>query len=246
MRVNNTLKELINSRVYQNSSGKVFDSPVEVLSQSIQLLDSYVDDDKYRIKTHVGSVNRNVDNTPNIAYDKVIVEFQLNTFQSTEDYSNMCIVYDLSGKTPVYKIGVGKTIRTCLNMCIWADTDLYTHQDYRKVNDKLSQYLNTLSDIEDSYIKFKDTFENKILDEQQIYKVLGQVIYKTNNATLRQAVTSAADELQNSKSNYFVESDKTTLWNVYNSITQQFSNKFEKGYIDVPSHTLELSKILYN
>ena len=232
--------------MYQTNNGKVFDTPESILNKHIELLDSYVDDYNYRIKTHVGSVNRNVDNTPNIAYDKVIIEFKLNTFQSTEDCSNMCVVYDLTGKTPIFKLGVGKTVVTCLNMCIWADKDLYTHQDYKKLHDKTSEYLSELQDLEDRYVKFKEKLKNKTLESNQMYKELGKIIYKTNNNVIRQAVLNAADDLQNSKSPYYIQDDNTSLWNVYNAVTQQFSNKLTNGYIDVPSHTLELSKIIYN
>lgn len=242
----NQLKELLNSRVYQNSKGKVFSTPESIFEKPLELLDSYVDDTNYRIRESVGSVNRNSDGTANIAYNKVIIEFKLNTYESTEDYSNICILYDLTGKEGIYKIATGKTVRACLNMCVWADKDLFIHTDYTKLQDKLKSYLDDLDRLEAEYAQFKETLINTKLDKNNTYKVLGKVLYNTNSNTLRTAIVGACDELVNSKSPYYIESDTTNLWNIYNSITQQFSNKFEKNYTDVPSNTLELSKIIYN
>ena len=98
MKINNALKEVLNSRMYENARGTVFNSPKEILTPLIDVLTPYVDDDNYRIKNTVGSINRNDDDSANIAYDKLIVEFELNTGGFAAEYSNMCVVFDLSGK----------------------------------------------------------------------------------------------------------------------------------------------------
>lgn len=245
MIVNNEFNEVMESRMFQNKHGKIHDKPLTILEPSLKLLDNHVSNNDYRLKYSIGSINRNEDTSANIAYDKLIVEFKLNTHFTGDAYSNICIVYDLNAKVPLYKVAAGKTLTTCLNMCIWADTDLYVTDDYHKIESKIQSYLNNLTIKEKEYELFRDTLENTILPHDKLYKTLGNIIYNGNNV-MRTATIKAAEELQNSKSDYYIADSDTTLWNVYNAITQQFSNKFNKTYIDVPSNVLELSKIVYN
>ena len=247
MIINNELKELLGSRRLETNSGKVCDSPLTILEPSIKIIENYVDESNYRIKSSIGSINRNDNLSANIAYNKVIIEFKLNTTLSSEDYGNVCIVYDLTGKVPIYKTATGRTLKTCLNMCIWADTDLYTTDNHSKIADRIQLYCDTIDKRNKEFEIFRDKLENESLSTNDIYKILGKIIYNSKSSVLRNAVVDASEELQNSKSPYYtIENENTTLWNVYNAITQQFSNKFNKSYLDVPSHTLELSKIVLN
>lgn len=246
MIINNEFREVLNSRMYENRAGKIFDNPITILEPCIKLIESYVDNDDYRVKYSVGSINRNEDKTANIAYDKLIVEFKLNTNFGAEDYSNTCIAYDLSNKEPVYKVAVGRTIRTCLNMCIWTDGNLFVTNDYTKLKDKLQLYVNDLNEKEKQFEIFRDSLENRIITLNQTKQLIGKIVYEGKNTNIRAAAVNASDELQNSKSNYYTADNDTTVWNVYNAITQQFSNKFAKGYTDVLSNTLELTKLVQN
>lgn len=231
--------------MFQNKHGVIYDKPLTILEPSLKLLDTRVSNNDYRLKYSIGSINRNEDNSANIAYDRIIVEFKLNTHFSADAYSNICIVYDLNAKTPLFKVAAGKTLSTCLNMCIWADTDLYVTDDYHKIELKIQSYLNDLDKREQEYELFRDKLEDTILPKNKLYATLGKIIYNADN-TLKAATLKATEELQNSKSDYYIADSDTTLWNVYNAITQQFSNKFSKSYVDVPSNVLELSKIIYN
>lgn len=246
MNINNEFNEILNSRMFQNKHGKIYDKPLTILEPSIKLLDNYVTDENYRLKYTIGSINRNEDSSANIAYDKLIVEFKLNTHFTGDSYSNVCIVYDLNSKLPLFKIAAGKTLTTCLNMCVWADTDLYVTDDYKKLENRLVTYLNDLDDKEKEFELFRNTLEDTVLNKTELFKVIGKILYKSGSSVVRNATVNAIDDLQDSKSNYYIAEDNTTLWNIYNAITQQFSNKFSKTFIDVPSTTLELSKIVYS
>lgn len=246
MIVNNEFKTILNSRMFQNNYGKVFDTPLNMLEPSLKLLEDYVTNDNYRLKYTVGSVNRNEDNSANTAYDKLIVEFKLNTYVGTDDYSNICIVYNLSTKIPTFKVAAGKTLTTCLNMCIWADTDVFVTDDVAKIGKRIDKYLMDLASKQEAYDNFRTKLEETVLNTDKVHQTLGKVIYNSNDSVLKSAVINAASDLQNSKSPYYIAEADTSLWNVYNSITQQFSDKFEKSFIDVPKHTLKLSQILSN
>jgi len=243
MRINNEFKEVLNSRMFQNSRGKIFDNPSTILNKSLELLDNYVIEDNYRLKTSVGSINRNEDGSPNIAYDKFIVEFKIDTYSNNESYSNICIVYDLTRKNPLFKVAAGKTLVTCLNMCIVADTDLYVTDDYNKISDRIKTYVNMLDNLEKQYETFRDKLENEKLNKLSLYNKIGNIIYNSKGL-LQRATVEAIEDLQDSKSNYYIEHDNTTSWNLYNAITQQLSNKLAKGFADVPTETLTLSKLI--
>jgi hypothetical protein len=247
MKINNALKEVLNSRMYENARGTVFNSPKEILTPLIDMLTPYVDSDNYRIKNTVGSINRNDDDSANIAYDKLIVEFELNIGGFAAEYSNMCVVFDLSGKKALYKVAAGHTIRTCLNMCISSDNDLFVSEDTVKINKRLLQYLDEVHNRDREYLVFKEHLENRELNTDKLHQSLGQIVYNTESKVLRNFVIDSLGEFKNSKSNYYIEGEKTNLWNVYNCITQQMSNKFNKGYLDYPSLTLELrNQIILN
>jgi len=247
MIINNELKELLYSRRFENSSGKVYESPLVVIEPVLKTLENHVSESEYRIKTSIGSINRNDNLSANIAYNKIIIEFKLNTTLSSEDYANICLAYDLTGKVPVYKVATGRTVRTCLNMCIWGDTDIYVTDNYAKINDKIKSYSDIVDKKNKEFEIFKDKLENKELSLNDVYNTLGKILYNAKSSVLRNAVVNATEDLQNSKSPYYtLENENTNMWNIYNAVTQQFSNKFSKGYIDVPTYTLELSKIVSN
>jgi hypothetical protein len=246
MIINNEFKTVLNSRMFQNNYGKVFDTPLAMLEPSLKSLEDYVTNDNYRLKYTIGSINRNEDSSANVAYDKLIVEFKLNTYVGTDDYSNICVVYNLSTKIPTFKVAAGKTLTTCLNMCVWADTDVYVTDDVTKIGTRINKYLADLADKQEEYDKFRTKLEETILNTDKLQTTIGKIIYNSSDSVLKSAVINASSDLQNSKSPYYIAEADTTLWNVYNSITQQFSDKFEKSFIDVPKHTLGLTKILYN
>ncbi|HMT01734.1 MAG TPA: hypothetical protein PKD00_00250 [Burkholderiales bacterium] len=247
MIVNRELAEILDSRMYENSKGVVFKSPKEILQPFLDKVSPFVDNDNYRIKYSVGSINRNIDGTSNIAYDKLITEFELSVNGNAGEYSNICLAYDLNNKVPIYKVASGYTIRTCLNMCIVSDYDLFVTDDHTKASQKLVSYINELSLKEQAYLSFKNHLENRKIDINQVEKVIGNLIYNIENKYLKSFVLESVDDLKNSKSNYYIENNETTLWNVYNCITQQISNQFNKKYIDYPSLTTALSnKIMLN
>jgi hypothetical protein len=116
-----------------------------------------------------------------------------------------------------------------------------------KLIKRLLQYLDEVHNRDREYLVFKEHLENRELNTDKLHQSLGQIVYNTESKVLRNFVIDSLCEFKNSKSNYYIEGEKTNLWNVYNCITQQMSNKFNKGYLDYPSLTLELrNQIILN
>lgn len=238
------LKDVLESKVYLKENSAVsFMSP----STYIQPFLDVVKDRELHVNVSDSVINANDDNTQNIAYARVNIEAILDSpipgFQS-----RVGMIYALDIQKPMVRIYSGQRAVACMNLTIFNSEKVFT-QDllgnyadaYRKAEEYVEQKQKEIEEFTATYNELTQT----LLDREQLNEELGRLLRVASRTRVGTTpIVGAAKLVDDSSSAYYVKAgDTCSRWNLFNAITQNFSNREEKEVMDTPIKVVQLSKL---
>lgn len=203
-------------------------------------------------KTKTGEINMD-----DITFNRLWVQAVLPGEYSFSNHKEVVgMVYGLDVRKPIVKIYKGALNMACLNLCIFQPEELIVQEleaetpiNFKCVNtimehtNEIKTYLERLSNTE---------FErNKVSIEKELGKWVNNSIYKSYDngyGKVKLATSSIIDAYKNlfvnEESEYYIDKNTpVSMFTVYNSFTDQISNK-DKDIINKAEKTLLLKEIL--
>ena len=234
-----TLDQLEASKRYVKS-GVTYETPAYFLEPMLNMVNKWRGSD-YIIKYEDAVVNAEEDKSENISYGRFAIDAKV---ANGEFNKRIGIVVALNINAPIIGAYSGTEVSACTNLCVFnyehMSTFLLNSKDYKKVYDNLDSYFNNIDAIYTEYLEVIDRMKNKVLNTQQINEFMGELLfYGSNHQQLGTTpVLSAVKALSDEQSIYSIREGQTTLYNIYNSITQNITDK--AGILDKSSKTLSL------
>lgn len=242
------LTEILNSKKYVRQGSPAL-SVAEYIEPVIDNMLNYCSESDVVIKYSHPQENANEDNSINTSYARVLVQAKIPGYDVLDAGATIGMVYALDKQVPEFTTYAGHEIFACTNLCISADEDVtVTKDNHRAAHAKIMDYLQGIEKKKEEFIQFHNNLQNKELSLEDLETTIGHVLretltkYKSIGST---AVTYGFKELLNPKSSYSIKNDSTDLWNVYNAITDSYSNKFKSdaGLAERPVKTRALSNL---
>lgn len=225
-----TLNSILESKIYVKENSAIsFKSPHEYIQPFIDGASKLTDD--FRISVSGAVKNKNEeDETINVAYGRVLVEAILpgnfDTDKGLGDtYGTIGFMYALDLQKPVIKVYSGRYARACTNLCVFGADRVFTQdltgnlskcfeiaQDYFDIAEKdLANSIKLITYMRDTELQGGnlDEFTGILLRRSMLNQKLGHT-----------PIIQGTRELYNDKSIYSLKDGKTSLWNYYNSITE--------------------------
>lgn len=177
-----------------------------------------------------------VEGEKNVAYGSVMAKIKLpedflidvpidNPFNKM--FGEIGLVYNLTTLKPEMRLYKGKRVSICSNGVIFGASNVssvsLTSNTYRELYETTSRYIdNSLQEVE-KYRLIAEQMHNTNLNKSQIYETLGELLLfcKKQKELGINAISDATTHLITPSSRYAIKSDNTTtLWNMYNSVTE--------------------------
>jgi hypothetical protein len=240
-----TLSQLEDSKIFVHPKSETlrFKHPMDYLEpflnkfQDIPVEWTFQADDKVinAEKTlSTGELNVDGEGVQNVAYGTILAKAKLPESYSVvpnidslfrDMTGEIGLVYNLNSLKPEMRLYKGKRISYCSNGCIFgADniTNLSITGNYHRIYDDTVRYIdNSLGDVQ-KYKRIAEYMYEQVLNKNQIYEMAGELLFfaKKNKELGINPVSDAISSLMDSSSRYSIIEDKTTLWNMYNSVTE--------------------------
>lgn len=193
-----------------------------------------------------------------IAYKSVIAKaklpdiYNLNLdIDSTHKnlWSEIGIVYNLSGKNPEMRAYRGKRVEVCTNMCVWGSDNVtsinLSKSSTRGIYESLKFYADNAAEDLGKYREVIERLHSNRLADERLLERIGHIIWQARlNPKL--GITCANDMvsyLQDNKSKYALVNGTTTDWMLYNACTESLK---KSSILDEANKTLLLDKIFNN
>lgn len=242
-----TLTEVLDSKTYVKSNGGIdFKSPRFYLEPFLEVMEK--NNIEYRIKTNNAVINQNnEDSSENIAYGRVLVESRIG--DNIPGFSSVIgVIYALDLQKPVIKIYSGENATACTNLTIFRADRVFTQnlfEDFSDTYRKAKTFLESKSEEIDHFRRTYKQLTDTILPTDELNRVLGFLLRSSAESKLGTTpVVQAASRLDDPQSIYFAQKEGTSLFNVYNAITQSITNS--KEFLDKPNKTVELTEMVLN
>lgn len=195
--------------------------------------------------------NTNLDGSINVAYGRVLLEAKIpSSFPDLLSDKTVGFVYALDKQTPEFIVYGGHSVRTCTNLAVYDDEMVRVYKDnHYDAQKSFEKYIEKIGADEQKFVEFHNRLQNFDLGEEQIEQYLGkflQAACTTHTGIGISAITHAAKQLFDQSSPYSIKSGSTNMWNMYNAITDYYSQslKNDKGLFERPKKTKELFKFL--
>lgn len=226
------LTEILNTKKYVRQGSPAL-SVAEYIEPVIDNMLKYCNESDVVIKYSHPQENANEDNSINTSYARVLIQAKIPGYDILDSGATVGLVYALDKQVPEFTTYAGHEVFACTNLCISADEDVtVTRDNHKAAQVKISDYLEGIEKKKEEFIQFHNKLQNKELSLEDLETTIGHVLrqtltkYKSIGST---AVTYGFKQLLDSKSSYGIKNNSTDLWNVYNSITDSYSNKFKSG-----------------
>lgn len=154
------------------------------------------------------------------------------TFHSYDDDMGMQIAFSNSyDKSRKVTLASGAEVFVCTNGMINAE-EIFTRKHTGTVKDDLMDMIEIhIQKMQSNYnnlVDFKDIVKRIDLSINEMFKIIGDMYFSTDMLSIRQI--SALKEQFYDK-NFGILGDRTTLWNIYNWITETYKKEHPSTYI---------------
>lgn len=224
-------EELLESKTFVKQGSIVeLPSPSMVLTPFLNITENIVGG-QYVVKTSNSVINKNDDESDNVAYGRFNLEYKLPAmFDTDNSFYTLGIVCGLDTQKPIVKVYGGHRVSACTNLTVFNAEQVFTQELTGNVNmcyEKITKYFQTIEEQNREYISTVRTLTQRVLDEQQIHERIGKLMeFGIRNPRLGTTVIiDGIKEMLNPKSVYAIKNGSTTDWNILNSVTEFVSSK---------------------
>lgn len=246
-----TIEDVLKSKVYVNEKGGVnFHSPRQYIEPFLEKFKS-INGIQYDVKVSGSVVNKEEDDTVNVAYSRVGVKVTFpDEYRPNKDHSSVVgMVYALDTVKPVMKVYSGEDADACLNLCIFGAQYFHsveilagTANVYERAELYIEGIQKQLAEFQKVYEKLNDRqYKGKEIDE-----IMGHILRASyvNKFIGTNPVLAALKDLENPKSVYAIKEDSTSAWNIYSAMTQYITDKVDIA--EKPTKTVMVSNLFHN
>lgn len=240
-----TKMQLDDSKLYVKN-GMSFMHPKVMVDPFLDIM-KYSDSDELTITTQNEVVNENEDKSENIAYPRFGVQISRKVVDEDLgiDYDNVSgMIVALDVNKPIVKVYTGFNAKACLNLCIFNASDTYSQdvlQDFANMWEVANKYYNREQEKLNELTKAHEQLHNVHLRTPEVNELLGRLLRQGRTVIGTNPIVNASRLLDDNKSMYHYK-DETTLYNVYQSITQGITDS--KEIIAKPDKTVAVAKLL--
>lgn len=245
------IQELYSLKKYARQGSPAL-SNEEYFGPAIDELLKYVNESDITVKVSHPVENANEDNTINKSYARAIVQAKMPHFDVIESGLTLGMCVALDKQVPEFTTYMGYEIFACTNLCIAADEDVLRYKDNHTVaQSTFKGYFNRFNELKENYINFNNKLQEKDLSLEELDTTVGNVLRKviTKHKNIGQSsITSAYKKILTPGTHYSLKNKSTNLWNLYNAVTDSYSDKFKNntGLVERPIKTKELTKLFLN
>lgn len=246
-----TLEDVLKSKVYVNEKGGVnFHSPRQYIEPFLNKFKN-ISGAQYDVKVSGSVMNKEEDETVNIAYSRIGVKVTLpEQYRSNEHNSVIGMVYALDVTKPIMKVFSGEDADFCTNLAIFGAQYFHsveilagTANIYERAGLYLEGVEKQLAEFQKVYERLNDTMYK---GEDEINRIMGHILRKSyeNKYIGTNCVLSALKDLENNKSRYAIKDNETSAWNIYSAMTQYVTDKVDIA--EKPVKTVMISNLFHN
>jgi hypothetical protein len=227
------LDTVLNSKTYVGEKSYVnFGSPKQYIEPFLNKLSRF-NSIQYSVKTSDRVANKDEDESLNVAYGRVLVEAKLPVeFTKQEHDSVIGMVYALDIAKPIIRIYSGQNAWACTNLAIFGAR--YVHQvdimsGVGSIYEKSLEYIDGITAQLERFELLYNRMHETIFDNNGINRTLGYLLRAANSNKLigTSPIISAMRDLDDPKSKYAIQDNKTTQWNIYSATTQYITDKVD-------------------
>lgn len=244
-----TVEEILDTKTYirQGSQAR---TPREYLEPVLEAIDQR--GGVATVKTGKPVANANEDDSINTSFGRVLIQadFPECRIDSVGSSQKVGFIYALDKQIPEFITYTGQEVFACTNLCVSSDEHVHNFKDnHTHAHGKIKDYLDGMDKHKEEFITFHNKLQQKELSLEDMDTTIGHILrmsIKKYRRIGRSAIMHGLSEMVKPDSMYSASEDGTNLWNVYNSITDYYSNKFKKNeYLyERPVKTKELSSLV--
>ena len=241
-----TIKNLEESKIYVRNNISYM-PPKDLVNPFLEGI-KYEDSDEVKIEIQNPVINENHDHVSNIAYPRFSLEVNRGVSPLDPSETNVFgLLVAMDQQKPIIKAYSGTNVSSCLNLCVFRAENLFAQ-------DLMADLTNMWNNVQRFYRENEEKIElhasmNKQLHEthltnNQVNVRLGSMLRNAKHAGLGTSpIVNAAELLSNKTSTYyFKQEDGTTLYNLFNSVTQGITDS--KDLMSKPTKTLATAQLL--
>lgn len=238
------LEELLDSKRYIKNEME-FMSPRALVEPFLDVLAINGEPITVDYQNEVANVNE--DDSKNIAYPRFGVKVDFGPTDGLPGYLStigMMVALDI-GK-PIIKIYTGQDVQTCMNLCIFNASEIFTQDvlaDRTALLDKLMVYAQGKEKQAEEYAKMHERLTTTTLTDSGINDRVGELVRQGRTSIGLNHITTGVKYIDDPKSVYYAN-DGCSMYNFYNAMTAAIGDS--KDILGKPNKTLALSKILLN
>lgn len=243
-------EELLNSKTFvKQGSIMELPSPLMVLTPFLNITEN-IAGGQYIVKTSNSVINKNDDESDNVAYGRFNLEYKLPAmFDTDNSFYTLGIVCGLDTQKPIVKVYGGHRVSACTNLTVFNAEQVFTQEltgNVKLCYEKIQQYFNTIENTNKEYQRITKILSERVLNEQMIHERIGQLIeFSIQNPRLGTTVIlDGIKTMLDPKSVYHIKNNITTDWNILNSITQFISEKSD--ILDESTKALLIGEFITN
>lgn len=240
-----TKTQLDESKLYVKN-GMSFMHPKVIVDPFLDIM-KYSDSDELSITVQNEVINENEDKTENIAYPRFGIKLsrQIKDSELGIDYNSVSgMIVALDVNKPIVKVYTGFDALACLNLSIFNASDTYSQdvlQDFANMWEVTNKYYNREQEKLNELTKVHEEMHKRYLRTPEVNELLGRLLRQGRTTIGTNPIVNASRLLDDNKSIYHYQ-DETTLYNVYQSITQGITDS--KEIIAKPDKTVAVAKLL--
>ena len=242
------LNDLQESKIYVRNNISYM-PPKEIINPFLDKLDFDPETDQVSIQIQNAVINQEIGGAENIAYPRFLVELkrQLLTFGDVEYQNTFGLLIGMDQQKPLVKVYTGMNVSACTNLCIFNAEHVHA-QNLMEPLDNTWNAVEAFAKGEelkiDEYRKTHLELVNTVLNQEQVNERLGYLLRLAGDTRLGTTPIVTAAKLLSSKQSLYYFEKETTMYNLYNSITQSITDS--KDLLHRPDKTLGLTNLLLN
>lgn len=192
--------------------------------------------------SHAVSVGENYETKT--SYGRAAIEIPLLSNRDKYKLMKLGIVIAVDKPDPIYKVAIGHEIFSCTNLTLTGDCIEVTN-DSANLATLIKKYMDNVNMYNDLFYEFKHNNSNVILNEAQINEYLGRLIIKAPINLTEYLIKGFSNAVKNPTSVYYKESENNK-YDLFNAVTQEITNKFNKGNSERVTATYEMYDLFTN
>lgn len=243
-----TIDKVLSSKVYiKEDSGVSYGSPRQYIEPFLEKMHK-VSGLEYRVAVSQRVANKDADGgVINEAFGRVLIEAKFPPALCAKDHDSVVgLVYSLDTQKPTMRIYSGENAWACTNLSIFGARYIHQVELLQGVMSIYEKGLEFVDGLSQQLARFQVIYErmnDKVYVGEEINTTLGYLLRESykNKQIGTNPVLSALKDLEDNKSRYAIREDKTSQWNIYNSLTQYITDKVD--IVDKASKSVMISNL---